>query len=67
MGYANPDAVTQIANGLSTTAWVSSAKMPGLEEADDGVRDVALERLRARRQEERVVLAPHCEERWLSA
>jgi hypothetical protein len=41
--------------------------MPGLEEADDGVRDVALERLRARRQEERVVLAPHCEERWLSA
>ena len=42
-------------------------EMPGLEEADDGVRDVALERLRARRQEERVVLAPHCEERWLSA
>src|SRR2546428_12682192 len=40
-------------------------EMAGVEEADDGVRDVALERLRARRQEERVVLAPHREERRL--
>src|ERR1700758_2656444 len=40
-------------------------KMAGVEEADYGVRDVALERLGTRRQEERIVLAPHREERRL--
>src|SRR5262245_26192803 len=34
-----------------------------LEEADHCARNVALERLGARRQEERVVLAPHREQR----
>src|ERR1700722_3848460 len=37
-------------------------EMSGIEEADDRVREIALERLRSRRQEERVVLAPHREE-----
>ena len=40
-------------------------EMAGVEEADDGVGNVALERLRARRQEERIVLAPDGEERRL--
>lgn len=34
-------------------------EMSGIEEAYDGVRDVPFERLSARRQEERIVLAPH--------
>src|ERR1700679_1508466 len=37
-------------------------KMAGIEEAHGGARDVALERFGARRQEERIVLAPHREE-----
>src|SRR5262245_8087468 len=37
-------------------------KMARVEEVDDGARNVAPERLRARRQEERVVLAPHREQ-----
>ena len=38
------------------------SEMAGVEEAHHRVRDVALERLGARRQEERIVLAPHREE-----
>src|SRR5262249_35231554 len=38
-------------------------EVPRVEKADDRTRDVPLERLRARRQEERVVLAPHREQR----
>src|SRR3989442_5932656 len=34
-----------------------------VEEADDGTRNIALERLGAERQEERVVLAPHRQQR----
>src|ERR1700722_1492505 len=37
-------------------------KMPGVEEANDGVGHVALESLGARRKEEGIVLAPHGEE-----
>src|SRR5271156_5324976 len=37
-------------------------EMAGIEEADDRVRNVALERLGARRQEERIILAPHRQE-----
>ena len=37
-------------------------EMPGVKKADDRIRDVPFERLRARRQEERVVLAPNREE-----
>src|SRR5947207_168980 len=40
-------------------------EMPGVEEADDGVRDVALERLGTRRQEEGVVPSPDRQERRL--
>src|SRR6266478_8314276 len=40
-------------------------EVPGVEKADDRSRNVALECLRAGRQEERIVLAPHGEERWL--
>lgn len=36
-----------------------------LEEADDGTRDVVLERLGALRQEERIVLAPRGQQRRL--
>ena len=36
--------------------------MPGVEEAHDRVRNVALERLGPLRQEERVVLAPYRQE-----
>src|SRR5262245_16948853 len=35
-------------------------KVAGVEEAHVCVRDVAFERLRTGRQEERIVLAPHC-------
>src|SRR5215813_573149 len=38
-------------------------EVPRLHEADDGTRNVPLERLRARREEERIVLAPHREKR----
>src|SRR5271166_402751 len=38
-------------------------EMAGVKEADHGVGDIAFERLGARRQEERIVPAPHCEER----
>jgi len=34
-----------------------------VEEADDGTRNIALERLRAGRQEERIVLAPRRQQR----
>src|SRR3984885_14859716 len=37
--------------------------MAGVQEADDGVRNIALERLGARRKKERVVLAPHRQQR----
>jgi hypothetical protein len=37
-------------------------EVPGVEEADDCTRNVALECLRAGRQEERIVLAPHRQE-----
>src|SRR5262249_42628267 len=37
-------------------------EVAGVEESDQCVRNVALERLRTRRQEERIVLAPHREE-----
>ena len=37
--------------------------MAGVIEMDFCIRDVALERFRPRRQEERVVLAPDCEQR----
>ena len=37
-------------------------EMAGVEEAHDRLRHVALERLGARRQEERIVLAPHRQE-----
>src|SRR5882762_10441718 len=40
-------------------------EVTGVEKADDRSRNVALECLRAGRQEERIVLAPHGEERWL--
>ncbi len=39
--------------------------MSNIEEADDRIRDVALERFGARWQEERIVLAPHSQEAWL--
>src|SRR5262245_8175605 len=38
-------------------------EVPRVEEADDRTRNVALERLGARRQEERVVPAPHRQQR----
>src|SRR5262249_34972297 len=38
-------------------------EVPRIEEADDRTRNIALERLGARRQEERVVLAPRREQR----
>src|SRR6266700_4336729 len=40
-------------------------EVPGVEESDDCVGDVALERFGARRQEKRIVLAPHCQKRRL--
>src|SRR5262245_46196623 len=40
-------------------------EMAGVEEAHLRVGDVARERFRSRRQEERIVLAPHCQERRL--
>jgi hypothetical protein len=40
-------------------------KVTGVEETHLRARNVALERLRARRQEEGVVFAPNCQERWL--
>ena len=40
-------------------------EMPGIEETHDRVRDVAFERLGPWRQEERVVLAPHRQQRRL--
>src|SRR6516165_11268241 len=40
-------------------------EVTGVEESDDCVGDVALERFGARRQEKRVVLAPSCEKRRL--
>src|SRR6516162_1458206 len=40
-------------------------EVPGVEEADNCSRNVALECLRAGRQEERIILAPHGEERRL--
>src|SRR6266481_9227936 len=40
-------------------------EVPGVEKAEDRSRNVALECLRAGRQEERIVLAPHGEERRL--
>src|SRR5262249_25473002 len=40
-------------------------KVAGVEETYVGVRHVALERLRTGRQEERIVLAPHCQKRRL--
>ncbi len=45
-----------------SAACVSRREMPGVEEAHDRVRNVALERLGPLRQEERVVLAPHRQE-----
>src|SRR5262245_28168142 len=38
-------------------------EVPRVEEVDDRTRNIALERLGARRQEERIVLAPHREQR----
>ena len=38
-------------------------EVPSIEEANDCARIVPLERLRARRQEERIVLAPHSQKR----
>ena len=38
-------------------------EVTGVEESDDCVGDVALERFGARRQEKRVVLAPSCQKR----
>jgi hypothetical protein len=40
-------------------------EVPGVEEADNCSRNVVLECLAAWRQEERIVLAPHGEERRL--
>src|SRR5262245_58162406 len=40
-------------------------EMAGVEEADHGIRNIALERFGTGRQEERVVLAPHRQERRL--
>src|ERR1700749_655130 len=40
-------------------------EMAGVEEANDRIRNVAFESLRASRQEERIVLSPHREERRL--
>ena len=40
-------------------------EMPGIEEAHLRIWNIALERLGARRQEERVVLAPHRQQRRL--
>src|SRR5208337_4796391 len=40
-------------------------EMPGVDEADDGPRDVPLESFGARGQKERIVLAPHRQERRL--
>src|SRR5579859_7380127 len=54
----------KIANGRRDLRGVGlQRKMPCIEEADDGMRHVALERLGAGRQEERIVLAPYREER----
>src|SRR6516225_12413112 len=39
--------------------------MTGFEQMHFGVRTVALERVRASWQEERIVLAPHSEQWWL--
>ena len=40
-------------------------KVAGFEEAHVSVWNVTLERFGARRQEERIVLGPHRQERWL--
>src|SRR6188508_426857 len=40
-------------------------EVTGVEEADDGARNVALEGFGAGRQEEGIVLAPYCKERRL--
>src|ERR1700722_4800857 len=40
-------------------------EMAGVEEAQSGAGNIALERFGARRQEERIVLAPHRQERRL--
>src|SRR5262249_10189634 len=65
-GRFGESAGKEVANGRGDLRGVGfQREMPGVEEADNGVRDVALERLGARRQEERVVLAPHREERRL--
>src|SRR5262249_4092341 len=55
----------EIADDLADLARMRlQREVTGIEEADDGGWHVALERLRARRQEERIVPAPHGEERW---
>src|SRR4051812_8049499 len=41
-------------------------EVPGVEEADIGVRNIALERFGSRGQEERIVLAPHRQQRRLA-
>jgi hypothetical protein len=39
-------------------------EMAGVEEANDRTGNVAFESLGTGRQEERIVLAPHCQKRW---
>ena len=59
-----PTRNSRIAAAISA-ACVSNAKWPGVEEADIGVRNIALERFGSRGQEEWVVLAPHRQKRRL--
>src|SRR5262249_14814763 len=40
-------------------------EVTGVEETNHRLRDIALERLGSGRKEERVVLAPHSQQRWL--
>ena len=63
---ASPGARQEIADCRSNLVTVRlEGEVPGVEEAHVGVWDVALERLGARRQEKRVVLAPSCQKRRL--
>ena len=54
---------TEVANGRRNLGSVRlQREMPGVEEADKGVRDVVLERLGPLRHEDWIVLSPHRQE-----
>src|SRR5581483_7610629 len=61
-----PSLLQKLADGLPDLARMGfQSKVPGIEEAHDRVRNVALECFRTRRQKERIVLAPYRQERRL--